>query len=147
MSLNVTRYKRPVMPLETKSFTDPLQPGVAIELTLQAFDGLRQELMRERAADLTAEFITGRDGADPKPFPAIEDASGRMTIPELSTSLMNAIALCQTMEVGDEPSSIYEWVHLAACFPSVWTEIQIWAGDLLARANQTLGNVLGASGT
>ena len=145
MRFNVAVLRAPVMPQETREFSDPSNPGVVLTLQLTALGTVGQSMAREKAAEYIEEYVYPPAGQEKKPIPAIEDARGELAFPEATASLCNAIALIEAMQPEEERLSFLEWLHVAVAMPSAWLEIQGWVRELLGRGVAALGNAAGVA--
>lgn len=145
MRFNTAVLRAPVMPEDSREFSDPSNPGVVLPLRLVALGTVGQSMARERAAEYIEEYVYPPQGQEKKPVPAIENAEGGLTFIEPTAHLCNAVALLEAMQPEEERLTFLEWLHVAVAMPSAWIEIQGFSGALLGRAVAALGNAAGVA--
>jgi hypothetical protein len=153
--------RRPEAPARTRTFTDPSQPGVALELTLKASidvgtDTRRDERTREWATLHVwgdAEYLgsNGQRGRGPVPLflpeaPVIGAADRPAVITESLCFLIAALTLAQEAALDDQPYSFAEWVAFSERMPLAFREIVDWLGQLREEAREVSKNGSGATG-
>lgn len=164
--LNPLSLKRPGDVEESATFTDLLQPGQELALTLKASASAAQDsLLTEQIRDLATLYVTGdaeyqrtKDDAKPKGSPpvVIMDNDTGKPLP-LSFELCVDIALLmQAEELGakgrdgaEEPYSFGEWVYFADRMPTAFEAAVAMVKRLRAQARggaATGGNAPGESG-
>lgn len=135
---NIWGLSRVELKCEARTFTDPAQPGVELEITLQALDGVRVFEVGEKANAYIEEWVTGKDG--PLPYP-LKDGGKSL---RFSEAFLQTVALLEAMEAcadPDERYSLHDWAGLSVRMPIAFREISQWASSLFgAAADGDAGN-------
>jgi hypothetical protein len=134
---NLYALPRPRQRVETRMFSDPLQPGVAVTLTLKAPDQVMTAQFADLANIYIEQHITGgmEDGARIEPAPMMIPGGGEnapVAVP-LTPGLCRTLAMLVTMQVGPEADR-YTAVDLVAVMdrmPHAFDRIADWAADLV----------------
>jgi hypothetical protein len=137
--LNVLALPRPKRVEETRTFTDPAQPGVELTLTLRSPDLAQLMWADEQAKAYLLEF-TAEDGSSLY----VDPISGER-IP-VSENLCKTVAVFESMQFGAAEER-YGWMDTIAimlAMPSAWLEISPWIGELASKGRDT-GNSQGAA--
>lgn len=141
--INPWSLKRPERPQETRSFTDPLQPGVEVALTLRPLDAPGWAVAMERADELITLYVTGDpdEGIEPSLYPA---PNGEPL--KLARRVCRNVAALHLMQAGpkDEQYTESELIALMASMPTAWTEILTWSAELETKYGKQAGNASGA---
>jgi hypothetical protein len=131
---------------ETRTFTDPAQPGVEITLTLSVPPdyGISLAVM-EKGGKYAEQYVNGTADGPPAPLPPV---GGKPLV--LSESLCSIVAFLEQVEVTDDPENdpkydFYDWVSLSATMPTAFDEIAEWANSLRVQASKNAKNSPGAS--
>lgn len=134
--IDVRTLPMPELVRETKTFTDTLQPGASIELTLELSPDYSQVIRSRSYADRLAN-----ERGDKVPVPVCGKAIQPM--PELC----RAIGLIQTLESPADPKDRYsfdEWVNLSYLMPNAFADIVAWTDTLLEKAFSGKTDITGA---
>jgi len=126
---NIYALKRPYSVVtETKTFTDPLQPGVEITLTLRGLTPAETFAALDFGQSMMSEYC-GRDGKPPeRALPAID---GKIPVPSSSMCLLlSNICYAQAGDVEDR-YTFEELVGIAETMPNAFALIQRWSESLL----------------
>jgi hypothetical protein len=125
--LNIMALPRPERPEETRTFSDPAQPGAELVLTFRALDLCRQAVAEEEAARLAATYAVNW-------FPMPNGPPVQVT-----EGIAQSACLLAAMQVA-EPEERYspeEWIAMMANMPTAFQAVLTWAGELSARAQQS----------
>lgn len=133
---------RPDWKAERETFSDPRHPGVEFGLTVRPLDGAELMLAFERADDLCAEWVRGRNGEAPNAYPL-----GGGTV-KLSEALIRSAVLieAQQLQPGGEPYTPDEFydhndlIGIAVNAPLAWSKLAPWAQSKLAPGEEDSGN-------
>lgn len=125
--LNPFTMQRPKPVSETRTFTDPLQPGADLTLTLMARADIG-ELLRVQA--LTDQY--SKEYADAMSVPL---QVGGQDI-EITPGLCAVIATIQALEqpTDGQRYSFEEWAALSVVMPTAMGEVIVWTRDLMREA-------------
>lgn len=130
---------RPKLRQETRTFTDPAQPGVEITLTFRALDGLEALKVGGDARRLIEEWAPSEANGFISHIPLPD---GELLEP--SEDLLQTVAMLVKMQVppgeGDLPYDLIAWLGVATRFPSAWLKILEWAGELSTAGSNREGN-------
>lgn len=147
--INPWALPRPGVLTETRTFTDPRLPGLALTVTLQASGGFGFEMdCWERGENLVARYVEGRENADGirEPAEPLIDPKG---VPlRLNASLARIIGRLQAMQVA-ENEPVYqpnEWAAIAEGMPTAFRALNAWADKLLKQTRGSTKNEPGARG-
>lgn len=127
---------RPERPAFTRTFTDPAQPGVEVELTLRRLDPCELAVAVDQAEAYHSRF--GEHG-----FP-LQNGSA---VP-LALSICQTTCMLQMMQAGEEDDryTFEELVGLLANMPEAGVAAFSWATELNMGATETPeGNLAGAA--
>src|SRR5579862_8287222 len=73
------RLKRPVRTSETRTLTDPDQPGVEFTFTLRRLDGAEQMVAGEEAQEQIQTWVTGSRDRPASQFPFVDGQEVQVT--------------------------------------------------------------------
>lgn len=141
--VNPWALRRPERRIETRTFTDPVQPGQEITLTLRALDPCERTFAHERADYYTELYVTGRDGQEPNMYPAPDG-----TPIKLSSRMCYNICFVEQMQVAEDPQDRYtfdELLGISLTLPNAWDQIMIWVAGFLNPEDSYVGNSQGAT--
>lgn len=126
---NIYALKRPYSSVtETKTFTDPLQPGVEITLTLRGLTPAETFAALDFGQSMMAEYCS-QDGNPPaRTLPAID---GKIPVPS-STLCLVAAKICYSQAGLEEDRYTFEEIiGIAEAMPNSFGQIQTWLDSLL----------------
>lgn len=133
MQFNPFSLNRPDVLIETKTFTDKVNPEAELTLTLRAENDAAVDFQeREKSQEYIRDFVVGRDDGPPAPLPPVGGRAVKVT-----RTLCGVVATLESMQVPgeeEEPFSFSEWCALSVVMPSAFREIDDWAADLRERA-------------
>lgn len=126
--VNVWALPAKVRREETRCFTDPDFPESSIEITFRKLNPIEQTAVRERARELTLEFVTGTAEEPANLFPA-PDGTGV----QLNETFCAAVAAVEQLQGGESEDryTAGELIGLALRMETAWSEILNWAGEFL----------------
>ena len=128
--------KRPDAAEETRTLTDPNQPGVQMTITLRTRPGFSAMMeIADKAAQYVADWVDGPK-AGPLPVPNF----GEVT---LNRATVDSIARIQTMHVPTQETpalDIMGWAVVSEVMPSLFTELATWAITLQTGKDSDLKN-------
>lgn len=137
--LDPSSLKRPDVVRETKTFTDPMQPGKSFDLTFEACADFGLETsVAAKAREFTRDYVTGRNGGPPAPLMPV----GKRDV-LIDADICARIATFMVMEKppeGDEPWDFNQWRVLSATMPSAFADIAEWCDELIIRARAEVPN-------
>ncbi len=122
---------------ETKSFTDPDQPGEVLVLTLRAIgtDPVLVGIAEDLKAKIVREWVIPPEGEEePNALPL---PNGRTVV--MSETLADNLAWVHTMQAFDDDEDFYTWQELAAIakgMPTAWNKATAWANSLNRKARR-----------
>jgi hypothetical protein len=125
---------------ETKSFTDPAQPGTELTLTLAPPQDTTVFLAIDEQAEANAETYIGHPEK-------LVPYRGRL--PRVTRELCRVIAILQVMEEppGGEPRYDFgSWAMLFVTMGSAMADVVAWATRLLQEGQTDSGNASAARG-
>lgn len=166
--LNPLTLKRPGDVEASETFTDPLQPGEELTVSLKVSASSAQDaVLTERIRDLAARYVLGdaeyretKDKPEPKgkpPIPLLDNETAQQ-IPVSGDLCVDIAYLMQAEEMAakgkpgaDEPYSFEEWVYFADRMPTAFKGAVALVQRLVARsrglaAGDDAGNAAGESG-
>jgi hypothetical protein len=133
--VNPWALKRPQARTETKTFTDPLQPGVELRLTFRELLDAGLRLQASQTGDeLCADYLA-LDGQPPKRLFASPDGQPV----ELNAALLNnigAFMVMQVPEAGQLPMTLADWLGWAVMCPNLFIAVVRWMGTLLGSGGE-----------
>jgi hypothetical protein len=124
--LDIRTLPLPETVRETKTFTDPLQPGAELTLTLELTPDYSQVIRARAHADKRAKE-RGEGAVVPVAGRAIQPIS----------ELCRAIGLIESVECPADPKDRYsfeEWVGISYLMPNAFADIVAWSNTLLDKA-------------
>lgn len=138
------KLKRPAKRRETRSFTDPMQPGEEIVLTLQSLDAAELAVASEEAKEQIETWVTGNRDRPASQFPFVDRLPVQMT-----ETLCTACSILFRMQAPEDPADRYSWndlVALSVTMPTAWGRVMEWMQEILApKAVVALGEKGGTS--
>lgn len=124
---------------ETRTFTDPAQPGIEIPLTFRVRKDLSQEFaLKAVIRDLMTDYVKGRNGGPPAPF-IVHGERLAVTI-----ELCSDAAVLSTYEVpedGDKAYTPMDWFGFSRTMPTLMENVLNWFAELEERAQAQTKNV------
>jgi len=144
---NLSMLRRPDVLTETRTFTDPTQPGQEITLTMTAVADYSATAKRdELAQELTETYITGdwlyikSEGKEGK-SPAVISFPGFVVTPSKKLCWVTASLITmenETLRRSDdyadlEPYDAMEWFALSCTMPLAFEQIVEWCQDMRVR--------------
>src|SRR5579883_2170588 len=125
MKIDVMGLPTPAGKQETRTFTDPDQPGVELTLTLKQLTFLQAGKLQERIAELEKNYVVNN-------HPVI--VGGEPVT--LSQDSCATLAMLEVMHVGDEVYNRTELCGIMLKFPHAIVEI----AEFIAEINEGLGS-------
>lgn len=145
---NLASLPSPQRRREIRTFTDPLQPGEQIVVTLQSANIISLALIRERHAAFLQEWFEEQNGEQvPAPYPGIDGRGYRL--PE--GVWWNIACLLEMQPTDADPFwTEQELILMQDRLPNAWARLCAWATELAAAGmrppGEDAGNAPGASG-
>jgi len=141
--VNPFGLKRPEHRRETRTFTDPDQPGVELTFTLRTLDGAEMMIATEEAQGQIETWVTGNRDRPASQFPFVDGQPVQMT-----EGLCTACQFLAAMQCPDDPHERYsfnELVALSVTAPMAWSRIGEWMQALLHPKITALGDEKGGA--
>jgi hypothetical protein len=133
--LDTTKLVRPAPRIETRTFTDQMQPGMEWTLTVRVLRETPFQVdLESRAAEYITDYVTGRNGGPKAEVPKIIDVDGNARGVTLNVEVCKAIAIIENMQVpddGDEPYNFLDLVKIAVTMRDAFLEAAAWSAGLL----------------
>lgn len=128
--LNVLGLRRPPRRVETRTFTDPAQPGKELTLTLGAQDVVVGGRASDLTQDLIEKYVHPPDETEPNAFPMEGDEPIF-----LSEILCQQVGVIAESQLGPEAERYTpeEIIAVAVAMPDAWTQILAWVGGMSRR--------------
>lgn len=127
------QMSRPPAVVDTRTFTDPLQPNCEVTLTFTADPQYGSSLASvQNTQKYTELYIAGKNGGPPAFLPPV---GGRGVV--ITRELVAIISNLESMETpgdGEEKWSFMQWRALAANAPTMFQDIIEWANELREKA-------------
>ena len=139
MRPNPLMLRRPDSVNETKTFTDPLQPGVEFPFSFTArARAAFLETRNARAEELLTRFVTGENAEDV----FLSDGNPALVTKEIAALIATLMCLEEAAEqdakirgeAPERPYSFEEWFAFSECAPTAFEEVVGWGSQLLLRA-------------
>jgi hypothetical protein len=131
------------VPVETRDFTDPRQPGKTLTLTVKAPEFADELAAEKRADELIGKWMRPTGGKTPPPWPPPPARPIRW-----SEALCRGLALIETIQCPEDPADLYDAEELALVterMPTAWAEIVLWVAELKQKiAEASVGNASAA---
>jgi len=118
--VNLSGLPRPARPAQTRTFTDPEQPGVEVTLTLRKIDPAEMASAMDAKEVLHSKFAeTG--------FPLLNGE-----VVPLAEGLCQSLCMLELMQCGPEADryTAEELIPLVVNLPTAGMEVLRWAGEL-----------------
>jgi hypothetical protein len=131
------KLKRPKRVAETRTFTDPDQPGEEITLTLRRLDGAEQMVAVEEAQAQIETWITGSKDRPASQFPFVDGREVKMT--EALCLACQMLWAMQCPEDAHERYNFFELVAFSVTMPYAWSRIGEWMQSILTPKVQAIG--------
>lgn len=141
---------------ETRTFTDPEQPGWSLTMTLRPLDGVSGTRYAVLKGQLMVRHVTGLRGPDgmlvkgedgeplQKPVPVICGDFSKRTPDEYCVDRYAKIAAMWAVE-GEEPPPLSEVVGWQALLYEAWFDICNWVESLYRRESEEKGGATATS--
>lgn len=134
LRVNPFSMSRPKRPQETRTFTDPEQPGKAITITLRGLTHPEAYKAVERAQEAIRDYIHGDEarGLPPAPFPSV--AGEFIEVTEKMLYDMASVELAQVETPGE--GAVYtleELIALSVTMPAAFDGITSFYAELQKR--------------
>lgn len=139
MKINPFSLPRPIQSGETRTFTDPSQPGVELVISLRPLDVAETNLAVE-LGERMAEMYIGDPENDVAPSHQFPYVGGKPVA--MSRKLCIGVALILAMQTaeGDEAYTFEQMVAIAVTMPRAWRGISEWSAKLQSKAHQGKGS-------
>lgn len=127
--VNPNRYAVPVLPILTRDFDEPLQPGVTLSLSFHPMVGFTEfSTMLNKAAELKRKYVTGYEKViegEKKLVPPAPVIDGKNRIIVITDKTCEAAAQMLAMQDGPKADRYneYEWLQNSGVFPSAFFQI------------------------
>src|SRR5438552_18584942 len=146
--LNTLALLDPGSPQFTETFTDPMQPGKVIELTVKRQEYADLALATMRAQELIEDRVTGRNGRHPLPWPPQIPGQPPQREIRFSEAFCWELAYGEVLQCPADPKDIYDAEDLAVIsqrMPNAWPKIVTWINEVTAFAEPKDGDPGNAS--
>lgn len=130
MRVNPRALSRPPAFTQTRTFTDPEQPGQELTLTLRPLNFAELCQTNETAAPLVEEW-TGPKGQAVGGYPV----QGGPPVP-VTPALLSMLVMLEGMQVpqsGEEPYTWEDLLILSVTMPTAWTALTKWLNEVQER--------------
>ena len=135
---DISQLRPPAYVEETRTFTDPANPGVEIPLTFRLRKDVSRDLAQaEQVQRLVTDFVTGRDGGRPGIFKVGPD---RVVMTEDLISAAVSLSLAEYCEMPDKPYSAEDWIGFSVTMPTMFEEAYVWFDGLRRQVQEQAKN-------
>lgn len=125
---NTKSFQRVERRVESRTFTDALQPGVEITLTLVEPDLATISWSESQGEAYADEWVRGA------PY-QVAVALNEMEMVNLTDDLCKALAMVEILQQpGEDAYSVEELIDIMRGMPGAWMEINAWAAEVVRRA-------------